>query len=110
MRSCYVSHLGCDRNSSRASKDQIVIFVCMTYSQKQPSGNNWIVTSVVVVRGQQLCLLDRLSFLGPGAKTASQRRALALRLHERRQQDAQTYRLAHCSRGARGVGRAFVEQ
>ena len=72
-------------------------------------GETRIATSVVVVRGQQLCLLEHLSFLGPGAKAAGERRALALRLHERRERDAQAYCLAHDSRGTRGVGRAFVE-
>ena len=52
-------------------------------------GETRIATLVVVVRGQQLCLLERLAFLGPGAKAAGERRALALRLHKRRERDAQ---------------------
>ena len=72
-------------------------------------GETRIATSVVVLRGQQLCLLERLSFLGPGVKAAGEKRALALRLQERRKRDAQAYCLAHDSRGTRGVGRAFVE-
>ena len=34
--------------------------------------------SVAVVRGQALCLLERLAHLGPGARAASQRRQATL--------------------------------
>ena len=61
-------------------------------------GETTIATSVLLVWGQQPCLLERLSFLGPGAKAACERQTLALR----------TYRLAHWSSGTRAVGRAFV--
>ena len=67
-----------------------------------------IATSVVVVRSQQLCLLERISFLGPGAKAAAERRALTQRLEERRRRDALVYQLSHINRGLTRVGRAFV--
>ena len=58
-------------------------------------------------RGQAMCLLDRPSQLGPGARAAAQRRQVTLRLEDRRRRDRQAYRLAHERRGR--VGRAFVE-
>ena len=65
--------------------------------------------SVVVVRSQALCLLERLAHLGPGARGAAQRRQETLRLEERRRREAQAYMLAHERRGLNRVGRAFVE-
>ena len=38
--------------------------------------------SVVVVRSQAICLLERLAQLGPGARAAAQRRQVTLRLEE----------------------------
>ena len=63
--------------------------------------------SVTVVRSQAMCLLERLSQLGPGARAAAQRRQVTLRLEDRRRRDRQAYSLAHERRGR--VGRAFVE-
>ena len=40
--------------------------------------------SVAVVRSQALCLLERLSQLGPGARAAAQRRQQTLGLEERK--------------------------
>ena len=45
--------------------------------------------SVTVVRAQQVCLLERLSFLAPGARAAVRRRQTTLRLLERRRREAQ---------------------
>ena len=56
-----------------------------TGSWEKTIGETTIATSVLLVWGQQPCLLERLSFLGPGAKAACERQTLALR----------TYRLAH---------------
>ena len=64
--------------------------------------------SVQVVRGQALCLLERLAHLGPGARAAGERRQLVVRLDERRRQEAQAYSLAHRQRGLSRVGRAFI--
>ena len=64
--------------------------------------------SVEVVRAQSLCLLERLAFLGPGARAAVQRRQLAEHLEERRRREVAAYQQAHMSRGLRRVGRAFV--
>ena len=64
--------------------------------------------SVSVVRAHSLCLLERLAFLGPGARAAGQRRHLTLQLEERRRREAQAYRLARAAHGLRRVGRAFV--
>jgi hypothetical protein len=61
---------------------------------------------VVVVRA--VCLLERLAHLGPGAGAAAQRRAVTLRLEERRRRERQAYDLAQQARAASRVGRAFV--
>ena len=64
--------------------------------------------SVTAVRANAMCLLERLSQLGPGAGAAARRRAGALQLEERRRQDRQAFDLAWRERGASRVGRAFV--
>ena len=64
--------------------------------------------SVVVVRSQALCLLERLSQLGPGARAAGERRRVVQRLEEVRTRQAQAYRLAQQNRGLSRVGRAFI--
>ena len=64
--------------------------------------------SVQVVRSQALCLLERLSQLGPGARAAGERRKMVQRVEETRRRQAQAYRLAHRNRGLCRVGRAFV--
>ena len=65
--------------------------------------------SVTIVRANAMCLLERLSQLGPGAGAAAKRRQVALRLEERRRQDRQAHDLAWQARGASRVGRAFVQ-
>ena len=65
--------------------------------------------SVVVVRSQAMCLLERLAQLGPGARAAAQRRQVTLRLEERRRRERQAYSLAHERRGLGRMGRAFIE-
>ena len=64
--------------------------------------------SVQVVRSQALCLLERLSHLGPGARAAGERRKVVQRIEEAMKRQAQAYRLAHRNRGLCIVGRAFV--
>ena len=64
--------------------------------------------SVCVVRAQQICLMERLAALGPGARAAAQRRQTTLRLEERRRREAQAYQLAFQARGLGREGRAFV--
>ena len=64
--------------------------------------------SVCVVRAQAVCLLERLAFLGPGARAAADRRQGNLRLVERRRREAQAYQLAFQARGLGREGRAFV--
>ena len=64
--------------------------------------------SVQVVRSNALCLLERLAFLGPGAKAAGDRRRVVEGLVEKRRRQAQAYRLAHQSRGLNRFGRAFI--
>ena len=56
--------------------------------------------SVVVVRLQALCLLERLAHLGPGARAAGERRRVVQQLEERRRREAQAYRLAHLNLGS----------
>ena len=64
--------------------------------------------SVCVVRAQAVCLLERLAFLGPGARAAAERRQGNLRLVERRRREAQAYMLAFQARGLGREGTAFV--
>ena len=64
--------------------------------------------SVCVVRAQAVCLLERLAFLGPGARAAAERRKGNLRLIERRRREAQAHQLAFQARGLGRWGRAFV--
>ena len=64
--------------------------------------------SVCVVRAQAVCLLERLAFLGPGARAAAERRQENLRLVERRRREAQAYMLAFQARGLGREGTAFV--
>ena len=65
--------------------------------------------SVTIVRANAMCLLERLSQLGPGAGAAAKRRQVAVRLEERRRQDRQAFDLAWQARGASRVGRAFIQ-
>ena len=64
--------------------------------------------SVVVVRSQVLCLLERLSMLQPGARAASERRKVALRLEESRRRQAESYRLSQMNRGLSRLGRVYI--
>ena len=64
--------------------------------------------SVVVVRAQAMCLLERLSQIGPGARAAAQRRQVTLQLEGRRRQERQAFQLAQQQRGSSRVGRAFI--
>ena len=76
-----------------------------------PGQDSWEVrraASVTIVRSQQVCLLERLSFLAPGAKAAAQWRQTTLRLQERRKREAQAYSLAFQRGGLGREGRAFV--
>jgi hypothetical protein len=66
--------------------------------------------SVVVVRAQAVCLLERLAHLGPGAGAAAKRRAVTLRLEEGRRREREAFALAQQARGASRVGRAFVPE
>ena len=65
--------------------------------------------SVTIVRANSLCLLERLSQLGPGARAAAQRRQAALHLEERRRQERQAFDLAWQARRSSRVGRALVK-
>ena len=67
-------------------------------------------TSVTIVRAQALCLLERLSHMGPGARAAGERRKILERLQERQRQQRQAYNVAQQSRGLSRVGRAFIPQ
>ena len=64
--------------------------------------------SVVIVRSNALCLLERLAFLGPGAKAAGERRRVVERLAEKRRRQIQAYDQAQKNRGLSRLGRAFV--
>ena len=64
--------------------------------------------SVTVVRAQAVCLLERISFLGSGARIAAGRRQLTFRLEQRRRREAQAFHQAFIRRGLGREGRAFV--
>ena len=64
--------------------------------------------SIQIVRNQALCLLERLAHLGPGARSAGERRKVVQRLDDRRRQEAQAYSLAQRQRGLSRVGMAFI--
>ena len=64
--------------------------------------------SMALVRGQALCLLERLAHLGPGARAAAQRRKATLRMEEARRRERQAFFLANQGRGLSRVGRAFI--
>ena len=64
--------------------------------------------SIQVVRSQSLCLLERLSQLGPGARAAGDRRMVVQRLEEVRKSRAEAYHIADRNRGLCRVGRAFI--
>ena len=64
--------------------------------------------SITVVRANALCLLERLSQLGPGAGAAAKRRQGELQLEERRRQERQAFDMTWLARGSSRVGRAFV--
>ena len=67
--------------------------------------------STSFIRAQSLCLLNRLGFLGEGAKAAAGRRNLAKRLEEGRKRDRQAHYLAHIrGRGLSHEGQTFVAQ
>ena len=66
------------------------------------------VMSITIVRANALCLLGRLSQLGPGVGAAARRRQEALRLEERRRRDREAFDMAWHARGSCRVGRAFV--
>ena len=53
--------------------------------------------SVMVVRAQAVCLLERQAFLGPGARAAAGRRRATL--HLERSREAQAYHQAFIRRG-----------
>ena len=60
-----------------------------------------------IEKDQAMCLLERISQLGPGARAAAQRRQATLRLEERRRRERQAYSQAHERRGR--VGRVFID-
>ena len=64
--------------------------------------------SVTGVSAQAICLLERLLQLGPGARTAAQRRQVSLRVEKKRRRERQAFDLADAQRGLGCVGRAFV--
>ena len=65
--------------------------------------------STSFVRAQGLCLLNRLCFLGEGARAAMGRRELLTRLEEARRRERQASYLAHVrGRGLSREGQIFV--
>ena len=65
--------------------------------------------STAFIKAQSLCLLNRLGFLGEGARAAAGRRDLAKRLEERRKRDNIAHFEAHVrGRGLARMGQIFV--
>ena len=65
--------------------------------------------SVAFIRAQSLCLVNRLGFIGEGAKAAAGRRELVKRLEEGRKRERQAHFLAHIrGQGLSRVGQLFV--
>ena len=65
--------------------------------------------SVAFIRAQGLCLINRLGFLGEGARAAAGRRDMAQRNEAQRQRDLQAHYQAHVrGRGLSRVGQVFV--
>ena len=65
--------------------------------------------SAAFIRAQSLCLLNRLCFLGEGAKEAAGRRDLARRLEVSRKRDSLAHFQAHIrGQGLSRVGQIFV--
>ena len=65
--------------------------------------------STAFIRAQGLCLLNRLCFLGKGAKEAAGRRDLARRLENSRKRDLQAHYQAHIrGSGLARTGQIFV--
>ena len=65
--------------------------------------------STAFVRAQGLCLLNRLCFLGEGARAAAGRRDLAKRLEVSRRRDLMAHYQAHIrGQGLARVGHIFV--
>ena len=56
--------------------------------------------SVTIVGANALCLLNRLSKLGPGARAAARRRQETLRLEERRRRDREAFDMVWHARGS----------
>ena len=63
---------------------------------------------VSIVRASQLCLLERLSQLGPGAPAAAARRQKTLNLEFHRQKEREAFHQAWLSRRPSRVGRAYI--
>ena len=82
---------------------------------RQASDNELVISqirkylSTSFVRAQSLCLLNRLCFLGDGAKAAAGRRDLARRLEIARKRDLQAHHQAHVrGQGLSRSGLIFV--
>ena len=64
--------------------------------------------SVVIVRSNSLCLLERLLQFGPGARRAGERRRIVLAIEARRQQMAHAYNIAKRQRDLSRVSQTFI--
>ena len=67
------------------------------------------VLSCAFVRAQSLCLLARLGQLGPGARSAAERRHAAQRGEAARRREVESYWQAHVKgRGLSSIGMVFT--
>ena len=63
---------------------------------------------VSIIRASQLCLLERLSQLGPGAPAAAARRQKTLHLEFQRDKEREAFHQVWLSKRSSRVGRAFI--
>ena len=63
---------------------------------------------VSIIRASQLCLLERLAQLGPGAPAAAARRQKTLQLEFQREKEREAFHQVWLSKRSSRVGRAFI--
>jgi hypothetical protein len=64
---------------------------------------------VTFVKAQSMCLFDRIQYLGPGGKSASERRQLMMRKEEWARRERDSHYMAHVKgRGLSRVGHLFT--
>ena len=110
------------KNFPVSNADTLTTFFCLWAAQARdrgrPASDNELgvvmaqirkFLSTAFVRAQGLCLINRLCFLGEGARAAAWRRDLAKRLEVSRKRDLMAHYQAHIrGQGLARVGQIFV--